>query len=221
MGKNFGIRSQKILKEALTHSSYVNESKLKGLKDNEELEFLGDAVLGLVVSDYLYRTYPQYSCGDLSKLKSIVVSEPILVRRAKILGIGKYLRLGKGEEKAGGRKRSSILSDGLEAVIGALYLDCGLEAARRFILKEFKNEINFVIEEKYLQDHKGLLQEIVQARHKRKPAYKVTSAKGPQHKKTFTVEVRVGTRTMGKGQGKSKKEAEQMAAQQAIRKIRR
>lgn len=216
MRKDFGIRNRRLLKEALTHRSYINENKLKGLKDNEELEFLGDAVLGLVISDYLYRKYPQYSCGELSKLKGIVVSEPILTKQAKILGVGKRLLLGKGEEKAGGRVRSSILSDVLEAIIGALYLDRGLRAARDFILEEFIKEINSLTKEKYLQDYKGLLQEIIQAEFKRKPGYKVVLERGPQHRKTFTVEARLGKMVIGKGKGNSKKEAEQKAAQQAL-----
>ena len=180
---------------------------------------MGDAVLGLLISDYLYRKYPQYSCGELSKLKGIVVSEPILTKRAKILGVGKHLFLGKGEERAGGRSRSSILSDALEAIIGALYLDRGLGAARHFILREFGEEINFLVKEKYLQDYKGLLQEIIQDRFKRKPSYKVIGQRGPQHKKVFTVEARLGKRTIGKGKGKSKKEAEQRAAQQALKSV--
>ncbi|MCK4649325.1 ribonuclease III [bacterium] len=245
---SFGIRNPKLLKEALTHRSYINENRLKDLKDNEELEFLGDAVLGLVISDYLYRRYPRYSCGELSKLKGIVVSEPILTRRARNLNVGKYLLLGKGEEQAGGRSRSSILSDALEAIIGALYLDRGLGAARHFILREFGEEINSLVREKYLQDYKGLLQEIIQGRFKRKPSYegalrlppllkkrpnnkilpdssgrlyyKVIGQRGPQHKKVFTIEARLGKKVIGKGRGKSKKEAEQRAAQQALSKIK-
>lgn len=219
MPKNFGIRDNKLLNQALTHRSYINENRLKDLKDNEELEFLGDAVLGLVISDYLYRKYPDYSCGELSKLKGIVVSEPILTKRAQSLGVGKYLLLGKGEERAGGRARSSILSDALEAIIGALYLDRGLETARHFILREFSEEINFLVKKKYLQDYKGRLQEIVQARFKRKPLYRVISQRGPQHKKIFIIEARLGKRVIGEGKGKSKKEAEQRAAQQALAKI--
>lgn len=219
MPKNFGIRNSKLLNQALTHRSYINENRLKDLKDNEELEFLGDAVLGLVISDYLYRKYPEYSCGELSKLKGIVVSEPILTKRAQGLGVGKYLLLGKGEERAGGRARPSILSDALEAIIGALYLDRGLETARRFILEGFAREIGSFIKEEYLQDYKGRLQEIIQARFKRKPRYKVIGERGPQHRKVFTVEVRLGERVIGEGKGKSKKEAEQRAAQQALVKI--
>jgi len=214
---SFGIKNRRLLKEALTHRSYINENRLKDSKDNEELEFLGDAVLGLVISDYLYRRYPRYSCGELSKLKGIVVSEPILAKRAKSLKVGKYLLLGKGEERAGGRSRPSILSDALEAIIGALYLDRGLETTRDFILREFGEEINSLVREKYLQDYKGLLQEIIQGRFKRKPSYKVIGQRGPQHKKVFTVEARLGKRIIGKGRGKSKKEAEQKAAQQALK----
>jgi ribonuclease-3 len=220
MPKNFGIRNSRLLKQALTHRSYINENRLKDLKDNEELEFLGDAVLGLVISDYLYRKYPQYSCGELSKLKGIVVSEPILTKQAEILGIGRCLLLGKGEERAGGRHRPSILSDTLEAIIGALYLDRGLGTARHFILRRFGGEINFLVKEKYLQDYKGQLQEIIQARFKRKPRYKVIGERGPQHRKTFTIEARLGKRIIGKGRGKSKKEAEQRAAQQALMKLK-
>ena len=212
----FGIKNRKLLEKALTHRSYINENKLKDLEDNEELEFLGDAVLGLVISDYLYQKYPEYSCGELSKLKGIVVSEPILTKRAKSLKVGKCLLLGKGEEKVGGRSRSSILSDALEAIIGALYLDRGLETVRHFILKEFGEEINSLVKEKYLQDYKGRLQEIIQGKSKRKPSYKVIGQKGPQHRKVFTIEARIGKRVIGKGRGKSKKEAEQRAAQQAL-----
>ncbi len=216
MPKNFGIRDNKLLKEALTHRSYIHEYRVKGLKDNEELEFLGDAVLGLVISDYLYRRYPEYSCGELSKLKAVIVSEKILSKRAKTLGIGRYLLLGKGEERAGGRDRPSILSDALEAIIGALYLDRGLETARHFILREFSEEIDSLVKRKYLQDYKGWLQEIIQARFKRKPRYQVIGERGPQHRKVFTVEARLGKRVMGRGRGRSKKEAEQRAAQQAL-----
>ncbi len=195
---SFGIKNRRLLKEALTHRSYINENRLKDSKDNEELEFLGDAVLGLVISDYLYRRYPRYSCGELSKLKGIVVSEPILTKRAKILGVGKHLFLGKGEERAGGRSRPSILSDALEAIIGALYLDRGLGTTRDFILREFSEEINSLVREKYLQDYKGLLQEIIQGRFKRKPSYKVIGQRGPQHKKVFTVEARLAKGLLGK-----------------------
>ena len=203
-----------VLYHALSHSSYANEMRMSKEKSNERLEFLGDAVLELVTSEHVYKEYINLSEGDLTKLRASIVCEQTLSACARDLKIGQYLFLGKGEDLSGGRERDSILSDALEAVIGAIYLDGGFTNAKEFIqnfiLADVKNKDLFF-------DSKTILQEIIQNDdNKQKLHYKLISEEGPDHSKTFTIAVCVGNDEIGKGTGRTKKAAEQEAAYQAI-----
>jgi ribonuclease-3 len=206
-----------ILYHALTHSSYANEMRIKKEKNNERLEFLGDAVLELVTSEYVYKEYANLTEGDLTKLRASIVCEQTLSTCARDLNIGEYLLLGKGEDISGGRERDSILSDALEAVIGAIYLDGGFtnakEFIKKFILDDLKNKDLFF-------DSKTILQEMIQnGNNKQKIRYKLVSEEGPDHNKTFTIAVCVGNDEIGCGVGRTKKAAEQEAAYQAIQRL--
>ena len=208
-----------LLNEALTHSSYANENKKRNIQHNERLEFLGDSVLGIVISDYLYKNLSASQEGELTKIRASIVCEPSLANSSIELCMGKYLMLGKGEEVTGGRERISILADTFEAVIGAIYLDGGLENAKMFILSNLKNTIKDAIEGRIFQDYKTHLQEIIQSKGNDKIEYEVIDEKGPDHNKIFYVQVKIGGEVIGKGSGKSKKEAEQKAAKEALKKV--
>lgn len=210
----------KMLKQALTHSSYANESKKKNIPYNERLEFLGDSVLGLVVSDYIFKKYMDLPEGELTKVRANVVCEPTLSSKAKEINLGKYLLLGKGEEITGGRERVSILADAYEALIGALYIDGGLDTAKEFILNSFYSTIEQAVKGKLFRDYKTHLQELLQSKYTDKISYQVVKEEGPDHDKTFTVEVSLCNQVLGRGKGKSKKEAEQNAAEEALEKVR-
>ncbi|MEA3328235.1 MAG: ribonuclease III [Candidatus Omnitrophota bacterium] len=211
----------KILIKALTHRSFAHESILKAVKDNERLEFLGDSVLSIVVSDYLVKHFPAYSEGILTKLRANLVNGPSLTEKALKLHLGKFLQLGKGEMLTGGNKRASILASGLEAVIGAIYLDGGLNKAADFVHSLFKNEIKSLSQKKGERNWKGLLQQYTQKELKSQPSYVVIEEKGPEHKKRFVIVVKIFDRLLGKGKGKTKKEAEQQAAKSTLRKYYR
>jgi ribonuclease-3 len=208
-----------LLDEALTHKSYVNERKGSSQSHNERLEFLGDAVLSLIVSDYLATRYPHLSEGALSKLKAKLVSEPSLAAAARRLDLGVRLRLGRGEELSKGREKTSLLADGLEAVIAAVYLDGGLEAGRVFTLDALSEELGYI---ESLQtkpgddDYKTRFQEWCQRQYESLPRYITVQESGPDHQKLFRVEVSVGDQVVGCGEGHSKKEAEQAAAKRAL-----
>lgn len=206
-----------LLRLALVHTSYANEHKSGG-DHNQRLEFLGDAVLDLVVSDLLYRAYPDLPEGELTKARAAVVCEATLARRARELGLGDHLLLGRGEAATGGRERASILADAFEAVLGAVYLDSGLTAAVAFVRAQLGPDLDQVAGGNYGRDHKTLLQELVQ-RSDGKIAYEVIDASGPDHSKTFTVAVAVNDARLGTGAGRTKKEAEQAAARQAVAKL--
>ncbi|MCT4594873.1 MAG: ribonuclease III [Anaeromicrobium sp.] len=208
-----------LLNEALTHSSYANENKKRNIQYNERLEFLGDSVLGIVISDYLYKNLSTSQEGELTKIRASIVCEPSLANSSMELSMGKYLMLGKGEEVTGGRERISILADTFEAVIGAIYLDGGLENAKKFILYNLKNTIKDAIEGRIFQDYKTHLQEIIQGKGNDKIEYEVIDEKGPDHNKIFYVQVKIAGQVIGKGLGKSKKEAEQKAAKEALKKV--
>ena len=216
--KKIGYQFQQegLLRQALTHSSYANEHRMKKLSDNERLEFLGDAVLEIVSSDFLYKAYPDKSEGDLTKLRASLVCEPTLAICTREMELGKYLFLGKGENLTGGRNRNSILSDALEAVIGAIYLDGGFTSAKefihRFILKDLENK-------KLFFDSKTILQEIVQANFKEVISYHLIGEEGPDHNKIFRVAVHIGEEEYGVGEGRTKKAAEQEAAYISILKL--
>lgn len=208
----YTFKNQHLLEQALTHSSYANEKHMKKHSDNERLEFLGDAVLEIVSSEFLFINYPQKPEGELTKLRASIVCEPTLALCTKPLDLGKYLRLGRGEDHTGGRKRKSILSDALEAVIGAIYLDGGFTNAKEFVLRFIMTDIE---NKQLFYDSKTILQEVVQGEHE-KLTYDLISENGPDHNKSFTVEARVGSRVLGEGTGRTKKAAEQEAAYKAL-----
>jgi ribonuclease-3 len=205
-----------LLHQALIHTSYVNESKKCQYRDNERLEFLGDAVLDVVISEYLFRQFPNMPEGELTKARATVVCEQTLAPQAAQVGLGEHLMLGRGEETSGGRERSSILADAFEAVIGAIYIDGGFSAAAKFIHRQFSCHLQEISNGHYNHDFKTLLQETVQRHTDGKVHYEVTAAQGPDHNKFFEVAVLVNGSTMGLGAGKTKKEAEQHAARQAL-----
>ncbi len=203
-----------LLKNALTHSSYANEVR-NGFSSNERLEFLGDSVLSIVVSDYIYKHYPNMPEGELTKLRASLVCEKSLCAFSRELELGSYLMLGKGEDKGGGRERDSIRADAFEAVLAAIYLDGGMEPARRhvmnFVLRELKHT-----DDEVFKDYKTALQEIIQRNPEESVTYILIDESGPDHDKSFTVEVRLNSNVIGKGTGKNKKRAEQMAAKEAL-----
>lgn len=216
--KNSGLRfkSLGLLNQAFSHRSYSNENP-QARENNERLEFLGDSVLGLIVSSYLFRTLPDRAEGDLAKIKSIVVSEESLSSLAGKLGVDSLLLMGKGEDNSGGRYKKAILADALEAVIGAYFLDAGMEAVQSFVLGLLIPEITMVLENKHRKDYKTLLQELSQKKFHATPRYNILAKDGPDHDRTYHMEVVVGGEIRGQGQGKSKKEAEQAAAEEAYR----
>jgi ribonuclease-3 len=211
--RHAGIRFRELesLNHAFTHRSYANELS-ESIPNNERLEFLGDSVLGMVVSEYLYQTLPDQPEGELARIKSFVVSEASLSEISKRLRVDNFILIGKGEEYSGGRSKKAILADALEAIIGAFYLDSGFMPARKFIRQILVPEINKVLEDRHVKDYKTLLQEHVQKRMKTYPRYKVVQKSGPDHDRIFTIEVHIGDRSYGSGKGKNKKEAEQEAA---------
>ena len=206
-----------LLREAITHKSYVNENPDLNAKDNERLEFLGDAVLDLAISSYLFVNFPYYQEGELSKFKSMMVSEPSLSKIASDLDIGEYLLLGRGEEHTGGRKKESLLANALEAIIAAIYLDGGLPAADGFVRMVFVAQIQTITREGISLDYKTDLQEYCQGHDLELPSYRVSKEMGPDHKKTFEVEILINGEVLGLGIGKNKKEAEQRAAKEALK----
>jgi ribonuclease-3 len=209
----YEFKDESLLAQALTHSSYANEKHMKKLSDNERLEFLGDAVLEVVSSEFLYLNYRDYPEGQLTKLRASLVCEPTLAYCTKELDLGKYLRLSKGEDKTGGRSRKSVLSDALEATIGAIFLDGGMEPAKKYIMTYILTDIEH---KKPFHDSKTTLQEIVQSKHDHPLTYELIREDGPDHAKEFYVEAKVGDLVIGKGSGNSKKAAEQEAAYQGI-----
>ncbi len=213
---DYHFNDEALLQLALTHSSYANEKSTVEMAYNERLEFLGDAVLSIVVSDYLYRSYPELTEGQLSKTRALVVCEATLYQCAEKFGLGKFLRLGKGEANTGGRSRPSILADALEALIAAIYLDGGIAAARQFILDNFVASIAKAVAGKLFKDYKSALQEAVQARDNKAVSYRIVDQTGPAHDRQFCAVALIGDRVCGKGCGKSKKIAEQQAAKAAL-----
>lgn len=203
-----------MLIEALSHSSYANE-KRKGRNSNERLEFLGDSVLSIVVSQYLFEHFTHLPEGELTKIRASLVCEKSLYEFAKQIDLGEHILLGKGEENTGGRERVSILADAFEAVIAAVFLDGGLEAAKRHILKFIPKDIDDRKPVSF-SDHKTILQEIIQKNPEEKVEYKLVGQSGPDHNKAFKVQVRLNSNVIGTGIGRSKKEAEQMAAKEAL-----
>lgn len=210
------FKEDSLLLEALTHSSYANEKKNKNVMYNERLEFLGDSVLGLVISDYLFKNYPNLPEGELTKTRAKIVCEPTLAECAKCIEVGKYLLLGKGEESTGGRDRTSILADAFEALIGAIYMDGGFECSRSFIMEVMKTTIEDAINGRIFIDYKTHLQELLQNDNSVTISYEIVDEKGPDHNKTFFAQVKSNGKVIGFGEGKSKKESEQYAAKMAL-----
>ncbi|TAK32124.1 MAG: ribonuclease III [Chloroflexota bacterium] len=209
----------RILQQSLVHRSYINENPDYPLASNERLEFLGDAVLGFLVAEYLYRSFPELSEGQLTQLRSSVVRMESLARIARGLNLGEYLYLGKGEESSGGRQRQLILADSLEAVIGAVFLDAGLSVTGELVLRLVQQEIDNAIAQKISKDFKSRLQEVAQRRWQLTPVYRTIAALGPDHAKQFVVEAIVGENALGKGTGRNKQAAEQEAARLALQSL--
>ena len=212
----YRFRDLELLKSALMHSSYTNEIHLPKYQCNERLEFLGDAVLELISSEFLFHENRKTPEGELTRLRASMVCEPSLAFCAREIGLGDFLLLGKGEEATGGRKRDSITADALEALIGAIYLDGGFASAKEFIHKFVLNDLEH---KKLFYDSKTILQEIVQSHFNEKVSYQLIKEEGPDHNKKFTVEVYVGNEHYGDGSGRTKKSAEQEAAYLAILKL--
>ena len=208
----YQFQDEQLLMQALTHSSYANEKHYKKLSDNERLEFLGDAVLELTSSEFLFSEYPQRTEGQLTKLRASIVCEPTLALCAEDIHLGKFIFLGKGEELTGGRNRKSILSDALEAVIGAIYLDGGFANAKEFVLKFIMTDIE---NKQLFYDSKTILQEVVQGKHEQL-SYVLLEEVGPDHDKSFKVGVVIGNKQITTGTGHTKKAAEQEAAYRAL-----
>jgi ribonuclease-3 len=216
----YRFRDRGLLEHALTHKSRAAEDVSGGVADNESLEFLGDAVLGLVVADALFRQYPDYDEGDKSKIKAAVVSTQSLARHAEQIKLGDHLILGRGEEKTGGRFKQALLADAYEALIAAIYLDGGLDAVSTFLRRELKQAIDAGSAQTFARDYKSALQEQLQAVGRGLPDYRIAGEAGPDHRKLFSVEVVVRGEVLGAATGKTKKEAEQEAARLALEKLR-
>ncbi len=216
-GLGYTFRNKALLENALTHSSYANENREKHIPDNERLEFLGDSILGFVVADYLYRNYPDKPEGELTRIRADLVCERNLAEAAATIELGSYLLLGHGEEQGGGRRRDSIVSDAMESVIAASYMDGGFAAAKEIIDRLILSDIpkdrprNF--------DYKTAFQELVQRKKDQQIHYELTGESGPDHDKHFEVEVLLNGKAVGRGVGSSKKRAEQAAAEAAIERL--
>ena len=217
LGVSFNDLSR--LRQALIHSSYVNENPGSALAANERLEFLGDAVLGLAITEKLYQELPIATEGEMTQLRAALVSRDTLARLAKVTGLGDYLYLGKGEEISGGRDKPANLASALEAIIAAIFLDHNLATSKHFVLRLFQQELEKVISQGGIVNYKTQLQELIQARGQPLPVYYLLEARGPDHEPQFTIEVRSGDTVLGQGVGKSKKLAETEAARSALERL--
>ena len=213
----YQFHNESLLQNALTHSSYANENREKGVHSNERLEFLGDAVLGFICAEYIYEPFRSMPEGELTKLRASIVCEKSLHEYALRLHLGEYLLLGKGEEATGGRSRNSVVSDAMEALIGAIYLDGGFANAKEFIHRFILNDIEH---KQLFYDSKTILQEMVQSQGEEPLVYELLGEKGPDHNKTFEVRALIGTEEIGRGTGRTKKAAEAMAAYKGILKLK-
>lgn len=220
--KSLGIKMHRLelLDTALTHTSYAHEAKKNPRPEhNERVEFLGDSVLSIIVSTYMYCNFPNLNEGELTKLRAHIVCEVSLAEYARKINLGKYLLLGKGEDLTGGRERASILADAFESVLGAYYIDQGMDAARVFLLGLMKTELNFICTHGICSDFKTRLQEVAQQKGDVDIVYELTGSKGPEHNKHFATIVSINGKQKGAGEGKTKKEAEQQAAKNALEKM--
>jgi len=213
---HYSFNDKNKLIDALTHSSYANERKIPGRVSNERLEFLGDSVLNIVTSEYIYKNFPELPEGEMTKTRAAIVCEASLMKCAGQISLGNYLFLGKGEENTGGRTRISILSDAFEALIGAIYLDGGLTEAKNFIFRTMKEYLQDVHNKELFIDYKTQFQELIQKNGEHRISYEILDEKGPDHNKVFVAQVNVNGEIMGTGEGKNKKEAEQNAAKAAL-----
>lgn len=207
-----------LLDLALSHRSFANEKNV-GMGNNEKLEFLGDSVLGLIITEFLYKNYSSLHEGDFARVKSFVVSEEMLSTQGKNIGLNKLIKIGHGEEMTGGREKKAIIADAFEAFLGAMYLDSKYSRVEEFVVRLFEEEIKLVVNERQGQDYKTLLQEYVQKKYRDCPQYRQISESGPEHNKTFLMEVLVDNQVIAQASGKSKKEAEKNAAKIAYRRI--
>lgn len=211
------FRRVDILEHALTHRSHVAPQRERS---NERLEYLGDAVLGFIVCEHLYHTFPEKREGELTEVKSRLVSRAVLAERAQRINLGKYLSMSESESKSGGRERQSIIADSYEALIAALYLDRGLKMTREFVTREILSEMQALVSSEEAINYKSLLQQETQGNHRGNLRYRLKTERGPEHNKTFEIEVWIGRRKFGKGIGRTRKEAEQRAASTALVKLR-
>ncbi len=209
------FKNKKLLEQAFVHRSFLNETKEK-LSSNERMEFLGDSIISFVVSDYLYKTYPQFNEGILTNIRSLLVNTKSLAQVAKELNFGSYLKLSRGEEDSKGRQNQSLLADCFESFVGALYLDQGIEKVSEFLNSSLIVKVEDITRNKSFKDPKSLLQEYVQSRKQSSPMYKVLQESGPAHARKFTIGVYIDNQMIGEGLGKSKREAEENAAQKAL-----
>lgn len=213
---DYTFHDRTMLAAALTHSSYANENREKGCRSNERLEFLGDSILGFICAKYIYETYKQLPEGELTKLRAAIVCESSLHELAQQLQLGSMLLLGNGERQGGGDRRPSVLADAAEAVLAAIFLDGGMEAAERFVLPFIREKAEIIVRGHHTVDYKTSLQEIVQKNHQETLAYRLKEESGPDHDKRFVIEVMINSNVIASGEGKSKKLAEQAAARAAL-----
>lgn len=215
---NYEFKNMELLYQAMAHSSYINDSKMNKLKSNERLEFLGDAVLELISSEFLFEKYPMKTEGELTKLRASLVSEYPLAQVARQLKLGDYIILSNGEERTGGRNRDSIISDAVEALLGAIYLDGGIEEAKRFVYTFVLNDIE---KKQLFFDSKTMLQELIQKYHLGTLSYELIREDGPDHDKIYEVNAMLDKKVIGTGSGRTKKQAQQQAAYEAIQKLKK
>lgn len=213
----YSFTDKSMAKRALRHRSFLLPGENNSSESYEQLEFLGDAVLGFVVSEYLYLKYPEYEEGDLSRLKSTIVSGSVLTQCAKKLGLGKNIQLGPGEIRSGGRNRSSLLEDVFESLVGAVYLDGGIKTVKSFLRQHLLSNVETIFQSDEYRNYKSILQEYAQSNLAASPVYRVVNESGPDHKKTFSIEVLIKEDVLGQGEGLSKKRAEQFAARAALK----
>ena len=216
---DYQFRKKSLLKEALTHKSFAHEQQNKNIHFNERMEFLGDAVLELIISEYLYKIFSDLTEADLSRMKAYVVQESSLAEAAIALNLGTYLHLGKGEELTGGRKKPSLMANAFEALLAAIYIDGGYKNAKDFVLGHLVTKMDEIAENNFIFDFKTRLQEVAQAGHGVLPKYVIHKEEGPEHEKTFEVKVFINDDVIGSGKGKTKKAASQKAAEAGLKKI--
>jgi len=215
----YPFKNPVLLRQALVHSSYINENAALTPVSNERLEFLGDAVLGLVIGEKLYQDYPNFNEGLMTQVRAALVREATLTRIARTIKLGDHLVLGKGETASGGRDKPANLSAAVEALIAAVYLDAGLPAVRELVLRLFEADIDKAVAQAGIADYKSKLQELIQASYQQQPSYYLVAVEGPEHDRKFTIEVRIGDNVLGKGTGRSKKAAETEAAREALQRL--